>query len=104
MPSERIQRQIDRLLDAAESALEQNDWTALRTQATAVLAVDPDNADALSYLAAAERALDAGTGTQPAGSGPDESVPRAFVGGRYQVSRLLGEGAKKRVFQAHDKR
>ena len=31
MPSERIQRQIDRLRDAAESALEQNDWTALRT-------------------------------------------------------------------------
>jgi predicted ATPase/class 3 adenylate cyclase len=31
-------------------------------------------------------------------------TPTAFSGGRYQVRRFLGEGAKKRVYLAHDAR
>ena len=57
MASERIQRQIDRLLDEAESAFAQRDWVALQEHARSVLDLDPDNSDASGFLAAAERAL-----------------------------------------------
>ena len=62
MASDRIQRQIDRLLDEADQAISRYDWGALREAAQAVLRFDPENTDALAYLAAAER--DSGN-TQP---------------------------------------
>ena len=58
MASERFQRQIDRLLDEAETALSRFDWQSVRQCAQAVLAIDPRNDDGLTFLAAAERALD----------------------------------------------
>ena len=39
------------------------------------------------------------TPTRPAVEGPE---PEVFAGGRYRVQRALGEGAKKRVYLAHD--
>jgi class 3 adenylate cyclase len=39
---------------------------------------------------------------QPAASTPAPQLPSSFADGRYQVRRYLGEGAKKRVFEAHD--
>src|SRR3972149_3305391 len=35
---------------------------------------------------------------------PSPALPAAFVGGRYQVQRFLGEGGRKRVYLAHDDR
>lgn len=35
---------------------------------------------------------------------PAPAIPAAFASGRYQVQRFLGEGGKKRVYLAHDKR
>ncbi len=35
---------------------------------------------------------------------PPVQAPTSFAAGRYRVSRLLGEGAKKRVYLAHDTR
>ena len=55
MASERVQRQIDRLLDQAEEAVGQKSWTLVRENAQAVLDLDPDNGDARTFLAAAER-------------------------------------------------
>ena len=55
MPSERIQRQIDRLLDESEEAISSQDWTLVAERARSVLRLDPENQDAVSYLAAAER-------------------------------------------------
>lgn len=49
MPSERVQRQIDRLLDEAEVALGRLDWPEVRARADAVLALDPQNADARTF-------------------------------------------------------
>ena len=57
MASERLQRQIDRLLDEAEEAISRFDWDGLLQRAQAVLAMDPENRDALAFLATAERAL-----------------------------------------------
>ncbi len=67
MPSERIQRQIDALLDEAEAAIRRSDWDVVRDRArnALALALDPDNADARHYRASADRALsDGGGGTQ----------------------------------------
>ena len=69
MASERVQRQIDRLLDGAETAITQRSWTLARDHAQAVLAIDPDNTDALTYITAAERAL---ASSSPS---PDSQLP-----------------------------
>src|SRR5579884_1345894 len=53
MPSERVQRQIDRLLDEAEQAIRDEDWQTVEARCRAVLTLDPENPDAASYLAAA---------------------------------------------------
>ena len=77
MESERIQRRIDRLLDQIEEAADQRDWEAVKQLADDVLRLEPENADALTYLAAAGR--DAGTVDSPAspptGAAPREAIP-----------------------------
>ena len=57
MASERIQRRIDLLLDEADQALADGDWPVVRDRSGKVLTLDPDNTDAATYIAAAERAL-----------------------------------------------
>ena len=111
MASERIQRQIDRLLDQAEEAVESHQWDVVRARADSVLALDPENADALTFSAAADRSH----GESPAETvvtGPAAhtapklpavaAAPTSFANGRYQVKEFLGEGGKKRVYRAHD--
>ena len=108
MASDRMQRRIDRILDQIEDAADRRDWAAVRQGAQDVLIFDPENADALDFLAAAQRGLSAETPSTPASqvvpiqdaSRPAE--PTSFANGRYQVKRFLGEGGKKRVYLAHD--
>lgn len=112
MRSERLQRQIDRLLDQCEEAIGQRSWDVVDETAAAVLAVDPENADALAYRTMAERGRQASAGPTPApstvasgqsaGDAPPPSEPMSFGAGRYAVKRFLGEGGKKRVYLAHD--
>jgi len=109
--SERLKRQIDGLLDEVEAAVSALDWEVVRDRTNAVLALDPENGDALTYLAAAEKSLggpDALQHSQPS-IAPEVPVtvsstgePRSFANGRYEVRRFLGEGGKKRVYLAHD--
>ncbi len=66
MVSERIQRRIDRLLDQIEEAADQRDWQAVLQLAQDVLRLEPENGDALTYLAAAER--DSGSVISPISS------------------------------------
>ena len=54
MPSERVQHQIDRFLDEAEEAMAHSDWVTVRDRAQNVLALDRQNADAVSYVEAAD--------------------------------------------------
>ncbi len=111
MPSERVQRQIDRMLDDAEAAIADGDWARARQQAESVLRLDPDNVDAIAYRAAADRPApppvsSSTTPPAPAPSTPavQETHPTSFVSGRYIVQDYLGEGARKRVYRAHDTR
>ena len=55
MASERVKRQVDRLLDEVEQALTKFDRDAVKRCAEAVLRLDPDNQDALTFLAASTR-------------------------------------------------
>ncbi len=107
MASERIQRRIEILLDEADEAVAISDWVVVRNRAQNVLRFDPENKDALSYLAAAERDTEDSQSTQanPASlpvSAPVSGHPTSFANGRYQVKRFLGEGGKKKVYLAHD--
>ena len=54
MPSERIQRQVGRLLDEIEQALERRDWVLAQELAKMVFAIDPENADASAFSKLAE--------------------------------------------------
>ncbi len=56
MATERLRRQVEQLLDEAQEAVALLDWETVRTRVTAVLTLEPDNADALALLAAVERA------------------------------------------------
>ena len=112
MASERIQRRIDILLDEADQAVAQTDWTVVRDRAQNVLALDPNNGDAITFLAAADRALADDTSPPlgvlptPTSTPTDYSAvpdqPSSFANGRYDVKRFLGEGGKKKVYLAHD--
>ena len=113
MPSERIQRRIDALLDEADEAVTARRWDEVGEKASAVLALDADNADAQAFLAmadAAQRRVAGATGDGPRSATPapkqaeetGPAQPDSFAGGRYRVQQALGEGAKKRVYLAHD--
>ena len=100
---ERVQRQIDRLLDEAEEAAASKDWETARDRAEQVLTYDPENADGIAFLSAAQRALgvSAPRSTTLSTKSPLASSshvtpvqPTAFANDRYQVKRFLGEGGK----------
>lgn len=115
MLSERMQRRLGTFLDRAETASDSRDWSAVAEHARAALAIEADNADALTFLRMAEANLGPSSTASAAAPAPAVSeanapapppaapeVPESFAGGRYAVRRFLGEGGKKRVFLGHD--
>lgn len=118
MPSERVQRRIDALLDQAEAAIDADQWSLVASKARAVLAIDANSDDATAFLqmAVANGISEAVSPSAAADTSPDPDAPanafveaaasaadpESFVGGRYKVLHFLGEGGKKRVFLAHD--
>src|SRR5438876_11080818 len=111
MTSDRVIRQIERLLDETETTIAAHDWQAAREAAQFVLGLDAQNPDALAYLAAIDRALmteqsgNLAIGQQdavvaarepPGERGAGRPPQPTFVAdGRYVVNRLLGEGGNK---------
>ena len=111
MASERFQRRIDRLLNQIEESVDQLNWEVVLERAQAVLAIDPENQDALTFLAAGERVQassassaskgsDSSPSPMPSAATPD--LPTSFDNGRYEVKRFLGKGGKKEVYLAQD--
>lgn len=116
MPSERIQRQIDALLDQAEAPVASREWDAVREAAGAVLGIDAANEDARAFVSMADGAVSVAPISSVANVTPPEApgsaaartdrpattTPESFASGRYEVRRFLGERGKKRVYLAHD--
>jgi len=113
MASERIQRRIDRLLDQLEEAADQREWDQVSELAEDLLAFAPDNADARTFLEAAERRLSGQQGSRDekrvsvdsssvSAVGSPATHRTSFADGRYEVKQLLGEGGKKKVYLAQD--
>ncbi len=98
MPSERIQRQIDRLLDQIEAAVEQRDWERVRELAEDVLRLDPDNGDAQAFLAAAERDLprSAERIAEDRVASPQAYTPK-YLAEKILTSKAALEGERKQV-------
>ena len=65
MASERIQRRIDGLLDQIELAMDRLDWESVREIAKVVLGLDPDNRDAVAFLASGDQVLEADSADSP---------------------------------------
>ena len=57
MPSERVQRRVDRLLDRIDAAEADERWDEVRTLALDVLDIEPEDVEAAAYLRASERRL-----------------------------------------------
>ena len=64
---EDLEAELDRFLDEAEEAAAVSDWATVGDRARDVLRLDPENRDALSYLAASERDTE---NSQPAQASP----------------------------------
>lgn len=112
MVSERLQRRIERLLDRADTAADEEDWDRVAESAQMVLALDAENVDAQAMLAMVREAGTTADGVVSSGSSPlphagedrreEDPAPTSFANGRYTVQKFLGEGGKKRVYLAHD--
>ena len=107
--SVRVQRQVVRLLGELEEAVLSRQWEAVRDTSHDVLALEPDNVDAQAFLAAARRALGEDGSARSSNDVSDSSAPvdhSDFVGevinGRYSLGRMIGEGARKKVYEAWD--
>ena len=90
MASERLKRQVDRLLDEADQTITGEDWSTVGSRARSVLAIDPEYTEGIAYLAATERAL-GGYAPSPATISPllaptalitPQGHPTSFANGR----------------------
>jgi len=113
MPSERIQRQIDRLLHFVSKTISNQDWIFVGDLARFVAHLDPGNQDALAYLAAAERNTPPQvtqpapheTTSQPPSSGTSVPESKADSTGarleQYIPKELLAKPDGRAQFQAN---
>jgi class 3 adenylate cyclase/tetratricopeptide (TPR) repeat protein len=72
MTSSRLARQVARLLDACEAAISDGDWDRAGQFADSALRLDPENEDAVAYLAAAHRGAPATLDAPPPPARPAE--------------------------------
>ena len=108
--SVRVQRQVVRLLGELEEAVISRRWENVRDTSHDVLALEPDNVDAQAFLAAAKRALGEQDSARSSSVGASDSSADAdrsdfageVINGRYALGRMIGEGARKKVYEAWD--
>ena len=77
MQSERVLRLIGVLLEDIEADIRRSDWSTVREHCESILALDPENENAKTYLSAAERRLGSGSETQVAAAIAAPAAPEA---------------------------
>ena len=95
MTSDFFRGQIESLLNEAAEALRATDWATVKRRAQAILAIDPENADAKGLLAVAERGIgqasapgpEQASTALPASSQPPQ--PTSFVFPEHFLANLL---------------
>ena len=106
MTSDRITRDVERLLEAVTAAMSEGDFVRAHASATAAVALAPESAEARAYLDAATRGLAAATGEAEAAARPaerpDDADSDGSVAGRYQKLDFLGRGSRSEVYRARD--
>ena len=75
------EKTLDQLLAEISTSVGRNDWKTVQKISKKILSIDSSNAAAKE---------------------PPEPLPSSFADGRYEVKALLGEGARKKVYRAHD--
>lgn len=110
MVSDRVQRRIEALLDEADLGIAHSDWSLVKDRARNVLALDPNNTDGSTFLAAAERALAMDSGfPQSGGQLPiSKSMPASttlapgFSSEDTRQEDVRRTGHKKRIMAIDD--
>ena len=92
MASERVRRQIDRMLDDVEEAAVSRDWPLVLERSRMIFAVDPENEDAAAFATLAEAALAAPSAPPadlPLANGDSPGAVRASAEERIQILKEL---------------
>jgi hypothetical protein len=83
-----------------------SDWQTVYNLSEAVLSIDPDNTSATSTIEMSRQLLEVHPveveKQPPAVAEQNAAHPDSFAEGRYTVKEFLGEGARKKVYLAHD--
>ena len=96
------EEKIEQLLNQIDEAASQARWNSVRDLAQQILSLDAEHIDAAATLRMANRQLRMTEKTEAESQKKEESLPDAFVGGRYSVKKLIGEGARKKVYLCRD--
>ena len=106
MPSDRIQRRINALLDEADEAVTARRWDEVAEKGRAVLVIDEANEDAVAFLKMAEANGATAAGAQPSAEAARSGTRRLRA--HLLRRRPLRRGAfpwrrrQKLVYLAHD--
>ena len=91
---------IEELLKKIDHAVDEANWSLVGDLSKEILSLDPMNPNGLAFLEMAKRKIDSQNTSFE--EKQKEALPSAFVGKRYKVKELLGEGARKKVFLCRD--
>ena len=89
---------IEQLKNKIPNAVGEGDWNSVESLSKQILSLDSENTSALAFLKMAKRELSAQGKVEEVAEETEESLPTSFVGNRYTVKELIGEGARKKVY------
>ena len=92
----------DQLLKKIGLAVAEGDWKTVKTLSRQILSSDPDNNRALTFHSLAEQELSDIDDSADITKEKEEVLPVSFIGDRYRVKELVGEGARKKVYLCRD--
>jgi ABC-type lipoprotein export system ATPase subunit len=93
------EQDVDELFQEIAGAFRAGDWGVVQKLSREILKLDSQNRAAERYLNLAVSELQSDSDEEPQ---REKSLPTSFADGRYAVKEFLGEGARKRVYLAHD--